>query len=172
MGWHAIHVRTGREDAVCEAIRKQAARMGYAGEFELLVPKRKLQERHQGEFLEIIRRMFPGYVLVQSEEIREFAEITQKCKSIFRLLQSEGEFQEIRLEEISTIIYMTDEAGVIGASEVIAEGGFIEVVSGPLEGYEGQIKKIDKYRRRAKVEFLFDGGRYLIDLGIVLVNSN
>ena len=166
MSWYAIHVATGKEEAVCEEIRKQTALTGYETDYKLLVPKRKLPEKRDGVYVEVLRIMFPGYVLVESEEIQEFAEISQKCKGIFRFLQSEDEFQEVRLEEISAIVYMTDEAGVIGTSEVIAEGGFIEVVSGPLKGYEGRIKKIDKYRRRAKVEFLFEGGRHLIDLGI------
>jgi transcriptional antiterminator NusG len=166
MAWYAIHVKTSRENAVCEAIRKQAVLAGYAAEYKLLVPKRKLPEKREGVYVEVLRIMFPGYVLVESEEIQEFAKIVTKAKGIFRFLQSEGEFQKIRLEEISAIVYMTDETDVIGASKVIAEGGYIEVVSGPLKGYEGKIKRIDKHRRRAKVEFLFDGDKHLIDLGI------
>jgi len=171
MSWYALHVTTGREDGICEEIRKQAALAGYKAEYKLLVPKRKLPEKRDGVYVEVLRTMFPGYVLVEPDEIRELAKITRKCKGIFRFLQSEGEFQEIRLEEISAIVYMTDEAGVIGASEVIAEGGCIEVVNGPLKGYEGWIKKIDKYRQRAKVEFLFDGERHLIDLAIRSVSG-
>jgi transcriptional antiterminator NusG len=166
MAWYAIHVRTGREDAVCEEIRKQAALVGYSAEFELLVPKRKLQERRQGEFVEVIRTMFPGYVLVQSEDIRGIAEVTRRGKGIIRFLQNEDDFQEIRLEEISMIVYMTDEAGVIGVSEALVEGNMIQVVSGPLKGHEGLIKKIDKHHRRAKVEFWLDGRRRLIDLAV------
>ena len=166
MAWHAIHVKTGREDAACEEIRKQAALLGYSAEHELLVPKRKLQERHQGEFVEVIRTMFPGYVLARSEDIEEFAEVAIRSKNVIRLLQAEGEFQEVRLEEISAIVYMTDEAGVIGRSEVLLEGDLITVVSGPLKGHEGLIKKIDKHHHRAKVEFWLDGGRHLIDLTV------
>jgi len=171
MAWYAIHVRTGREDAVCEEIRKQVALLGYNAEYELLVPKRKLQERRQGEFVEVIRTMFPGYVLAQSEDIREFANVVTRGKGIFRFLQNEGEFQEIRLEEISAIVYMTDEAGVIGPSEALLEGDLITVVSGPLKGCEGLIKKIDKHHRRAKVEFWLDGRRHQIDLAVIVCSS-
>jgi len=164
MGWYAIHVRTGREDVICEEIRKQVTLMGYSAEYELLVPKRKLQERHQGEFVEVIRTMFPGYVLAQSEDIQEFAKIVTRGKGIFRFLQTEGEFQEVRLEEIATIVSMTDDAGVIGTSEIRAEGDIITVASGPLKGYEGLIRRIDKHHRRIKVEFLLDNRKYLIDL--------
>ena len=116
--------------------------------------------------------MFPGYVLVESEEIIKLAEIVRNCKGLFRFLKNESEFQEIRLEEILAIVYMTDEVGVIGISEVIAKGSFIEVVNGPLKGYEGLIRKVDKRHRRAKVEFLFEGGRHLIDLGVYIRKEN
>jgi len=166
MAWYAIHVRTGREDAVCGEIRKQAALVGYDADFELLVPKRKLHERHQGMFVEVIRTMFPGYVLVQSGDIHKLVEAVVRSKGIIRFLQSEGEFQEARLEEIAAIVYMTDKAGVIGLSEVLLEGDPITVVSGPLKGYEGSIKKIDKHHHRAKVEFWLGCRRHLIDLAV------
>ncbi|MDR1464343.1 MAG: antiterminator LoaP [Oscillospiraceae bacterium] len=168
MAWYAIHVRTGQEDAVCGEIRRHLCLLGYAEAYRLLVPKRKLLEPHQGEFIEVIRTMFPSYVLVESEDIRGFAKETVPCNGIFRFLEHDGLFEEILLEEIAQIIYMTDEAGVIGASETIAEGVWVEVVSGPLKGFEGQIRKIDKHKRRAKVLFKFDGREHLIDLCVTI----
>jgi len=172
MSWYAIHVRTGREDAMCDRIRKQAAIMGYNIGFELLVPKRKLKERHQGECVEVIRTMFPGYVLVQSDEIRELAILTKHCEGLFRYLENEGEPQEIKLEEILAIACMTDEFGVIGTSKMQIESGIAQVVSGPLKGNERLIVKLDKHKQRAKVSFLLNGKTYLIDLGVTIIGHN
>jgi len=166
MGWYAIHVRTGSEDAVCETIRQQVARMGYVGEFELLVPKRKLQERHQGKFIEVVRTMFPGYVLVQSEEIRELAEVAARAKGILRFLQNEGEFQEVNPAEIIAVLELVNDEGLIECSVVEIEDGLVRVVSGPLKGHEGWIRKVDLHHRRVQVKFLFSNERYLIDLEI------
>ena len=166
MAWYAVHVRIGNEDEVCEKIRKKLANAGYDKAYRLLVPKRKLLERHNGLFVEMVRTMFPGYVLVESEDIRGVAKLTKSCKGIFRYLESEGEFQEIRLEEVSAIVYMTDEAGVIGSSEVLLEGDVIEVTNGPLRGYEGLIKRIDKHHRRASVLFFLDGRQHFISLAV------
>jgi transcriptional antiterminator NusG len=127
-----------------------------------------MQERKNGVFAEVLRIMFPGYVLVQSEDIFSLAKHTAHCKGLLRFLKSEGDFQEIRLEEISQIVYMVDEEGAIGFSEILAEGGYVKVLNGPLKGHEGKIKKIDKHHRRAKVLFKFDGQDHVIELGISL----
>jgi len=58
MGWYAIHVRTGREDAVCEEIRKQVALVGYSADFELLVPKTQIARAAPRGGVDVIRAMF------------------------------------------------------------------------------------------------------------------
>ena len=42
----------------------------------------------------------------------------------------------------------------------------IQVISGPLYGWEGIIKKIDKRKGRAKVLFRVSDNEHLVDLGI------
>ena len=63
MGWHVIFVETGKEDMVYTQINNILNHVNYT-DYDLLIPKRKLQERHQGKFIEIVKKMFPGYVLI------------------------------------------------------------------------------------------------------------
>jgi transcriptional antiterminator NusG len=142
-------------------------RVGYEADYRLLVPKRKLVETRQSETHEVLRTIFPGYVLVQSEEVRELAKLSRKCKGVFRFLENDGVFQEIRVEEIATLLHLTSNGGVIEVSKIETdEFGFVQIVSGSLKGLEGQIRKVDKYRRRAKVVFRLDGQEFVIFLGI------
>jgi transcriptional antiterminator NusG len=172
MAWYAIHVRTGSEDKVCEEIRKQLARVGFSEEYQLLVPKRKLQEKRQGEWNEVVRTMFPGYVLVESEDVRGLARETRKCKGVLRYLESEGKFQEVNLEEIAQIVFMTGEKGIIGISEIsFSEEGLFTVISGPLKGYERIIKKIDKRKQRAIIHFLLCDQAHLMHVSITIVSK-
>jgi len=172
MAWHAIHVRTGNEDKVCEEIRKQLTRVGYAEEYQLLVPKRTLQEKRQGEWSEVVRIMFPGYVLVETDEIRKLAQETRRCEGVYRYLENEGEFQKVKLEEIAQIVYMTGDDGMIGTSEIaFEEKGSFEVIRGPLKGYEGCIKKLDRHKLRATVEFDFGDRVHEVGLGISVVRT-
>ena len=166
MGWYAIYVKTGREEAVCALIRRTLEQIEYKTPYELLVPKRQIKERHQGGFTEKCSVMFPGYVLIGTEHIADLYTKTMKCKDLYRFLKSNGEFQEIGLDEISNIVYMADEEGVIGISDIYIENDIVKVTSGPLCRYYGWIKKIDRHKHRAKVLFMFQGHSYLIDLSV------
>jgi transcriptional antiterminator NusG len=170
MAWYALHAATGREDIVCEHIRVEVDRTGYEADYRLLVPKRKLLETNQGKTHEVLRTMFPGYILVQSEKIRELAKLVKKCKGIFRFLKNDGAFQEIRVEEIAMILQMTNDEGIIEVSEIETdEFGFVRVVGGPLKGLEGKIRKVDKYRHRAKVEVTLNGQKRVVGFGTTVL---
>ncbi len=171
MSWHAIFVQTGKEDTVCSRMTRLLEQVNYKAEYELLVPKRKLQERHQGQYVEVVTKMFPGYVLVKSNEIKELYSRTLRCRYIIRFLKDDKGFEEIKLEEIANIINMIDSDGVIGVSDVFVENDIVKVTSGSMIEYSGWVKKIDKHKKRAKVLFKFGGLNHLIDLPINIIRK-
>ncbi len=62
--------------------------------------------------------------------------------------------------------------GLIGLSQVtIEEGKTVTIVSGPLKGNEGLVKKVDLHRREAKVEIELMGRKMDILLGIELIGE-
>jgi transcriptional antiterminator NusG len=61
---------------------------------------------------------------------------------------------------------------VIGKSTVkFDENSRIYVLSGPLEGLEGKIVKIDKRKQRAKVQLDLYKESFLVDFGFELLGS-
>lgn len=65
--------------------------------------------------------MFPGYILLETENILNFylALKTKRSEHFFGILRQGNYFKEVRLEEISNIIYMIDSDGLIGSSDVL-----------------------------------------------------
>ena len=57
--WYVLHVRTGHELPVAEAAR------GLSG-VAAFTPIETIYERHGGEFRELQRLLYPGYVFVPS----------------------------------------------------------------------------------------------------------
>ncbi|MEW9702706.1 antiterminator LoaP [Paenibacillus sp. SI8] len=80
-------------------------------------------------------------------------------------------FQQVSDEEMSTILNLLNQEGVIDYSKIYMEGTKIHVVSGPLTGKEGIIKKIDKHKKRAKILLNLINSTVLVDVGIELINS-
>lgn len=62
----------------------------FEAKYKLLVPKRNIQERHQGKFIEVTLKMFPGYVLVSSNKIEEMFRRTSNCNYLYRFLKLEN----------------------------------------------------------------------------------
>ncbi len=170
MGWHVIFVETGKEDMVYTQINNILNHVNYT-DYDLLIPKRKLQERHQGKFIEIVKKMFPGYILIRTNDPWDIFRKTQKLERLYRFLNQDCIIQEIRLEEIANIIYMVDEEGVIGISDIFVENDTVKVIDGPLCNYIGWIKKVDKHKRRVKVLFKFSGRDHLIDLSVNFIEK-
>ena len=172
MCWYAMFVETGYEDDIGLFLKKSVAK--YAGfvPFRLLIPKRKLIEYSGGVRREVFRIMFPGYVLVETEQIKIIIDILKRNSHFYRLLEN-GDFLSsiIKADEMCQILYLLDDNDLIDLSNVFVEKQKIRVISGPLMNYAGTIKKIDKRRNRAKVVFLFNGMERTIDLGIIVLGN-
>ena len=131
MGWYAIFVETGKEEAVSKRINRELSQTVLDGQFTILIPKRRMVERRNGV-----------------------------C-----------EVDEIRLEEISNIVYMANEEGVIGLSNIVIDNDTVKVIDGPLRNYKGFVVKIDKHKGRARVLFKFNGQDHLIDLSVNILKT-
>lgn len=171
MSWYVIFVKTGYEDEFCrytENVKNQR----YVGiHYNLLVPKRKIFERKQGVRREVIKTMFPGYVLLETEFIYEFYMRAKNSPHIIHFLRDDLHFGEVRQEELQHILMMTDSKGVIEMSKALVENDRVAILEGPLLGMEGIIRRIDKRKGRAKVKFSLNDKPLLIDLGIDIIKK-
>jgi transcriptional antiterminator NusG len=164
--WYAVFVITGQEESVCRRIEQKFADRETL-KAKLFVPKRIIHERKDGIVSKLHRVLFPGYVLVGTEQIEKISPFITNTAGVLNVLKADNYYLEISLEEISGLIYMADAHGVIGESKIrLNEENRIEVIAGPLKGEEGKIVKYDRRRNRVAVEFLFGTKRHNIWLGV------
>ncbi len=171
MSWYAIFVETGFEEEVCLNIDKLKVLGIGEIQYNLLVPKRKIYERKRGIRRTVVKNMFPGYVLLETNKINEFYIHVRSIPHIIKFLKSSYYFLEVSINEITQIISMTDKKGFINISQALVINDKIHITEGPLLGREGIIKKIDKRKGRAKVEFIISNNALLIDLGIDIIQK-
>lgn len=171
MSWYVIFVETGYEDEFCRYTNRINNQRYMGIQYNLLVPKRKIFERKQGIRREVVKTMFPGYVLLETEFISEFFLKARNSPHVIRFLRVNSCFLEIRKEEIKQILKMSEPDGLIEISRGFLENDIVKIVEGPLLGMEGIIIKIDKRKGRAKVKFTLNEKSLLIDLGIEILEK-
>lgn len=75
--WYALFVMTGQEESVARHIDEKLSKRETL-KAATFVPKRKLKERKNGRVSEVVRIMFPGYVLIGTEQILGFASLVSE----------------------------------------------------------------------------------------------
>lgn len=163
--WHALFVHTGREDYIKKHID---FRLNYdnINDYRLIVPKRKLRERKNGAWIDVQKTLFPGYILINSDEIIDWSRQFRDITGLVRILRNGHELAEIARSEVEVINKLIMNDDLIGFSTVLVKGTAIQVIEGPLLSMEGYIQSIDTRKGRAKVIFNFLGEQRTIDLGV------
>ncbi|MBO1581241.1 antiterminator LoaP [Bacillus sp. XF8] len=185
MSWYVLYVETGQEEFVKYLIKKYIDKLTV----EVIVPKRIIRERRQGELYEVSRPVFPGYVFLNTHMSVDLYYRLKQIPKCFRLLNSykyrtdymiddvshdnvDRVFSTVEEKEIALILQLLQKSETIGFSQLYAENSEVIVISGPLKGLEGIIKKIDRRKNRAKIELNFLGVVKLIDVGIEVLTKN
>lgn len=170
MKWYVLFVETGKEDLVKTYIKLHMT--DYIS--DVLVPKKKIAERKQGVFVSVTKTLFPGYVLIHSN--LNF-NVYSKIKSIPRVYavlsksmglkkQNSEYYTPLSEQEVYIIKKLTGEGDVVEYTQFIEEGKKIRISSGPLEGMEGIIRKVNRRKQRVKVALKLLDTEFLVDLGI------
>ncbi|SMO91457.1 antiterminator LoaP [Melghirimyces algeriensis] len=184
MGWYALFVETGKEDLVRTMIDKH-----FDKSIQVIVPKRKLQERKQGRIYEVYKTLFPGYLFVNTLMNVETYHDLKQIPRCYRLLNKYNHrdsyggdwednrknphktylFSKIDDEEMALILQLIGNEETIDYSTLYVENAKVTVCDGPLKGKEGIIKKVDKRKKRARILLEFMGNEKELDVGIKLL---
>ena len=89
-----------------------------------------------------------------------------------KLIGTGKEVAALTEEEILLLQRLGGDEHVAVMSEGIIEQSQVKVISGPLAGMEGCIRRIDRHKRRAWLEVDMFGRKQLIQAGIEIVAKN
>jgi len=171
--WCVLQTMVGREEQVADRLRHR-----FLPEQEVLLPQRRLTIRRRGEYLETVKPLFPGYLF-----FRGYGDDQQQCLDrhlmlrkirpelggMIKILTVGGAVQPLYYHEAKLIEQLIADTETVDYSLLCFVGSDIRVVRGPLVGQEGIIRRLDRRKRRARVELFFMGEPRLVDLGIEML---
>lgn len=165
--WQAVFVLTGHEDIVKEKI--EYALQGTS--IRAVVPKRCIRERRGGRWLDVIRPLFPGYILLQGDiDLQEYYQL-KSVPGIIRCLKDNKEFYTIHPEEIKVINQLMCNGDLIGISTAYQKDDKIIITDGPLLGKEGLIIAVDRRKGRARIKLSLLGDERTVDLSLRVIRT-
>ena len=172
--YYVIHVETGKEDKVIEEIKRYK---DHEDTFEVFTPLMKRLRKYKGEWKDITVKCFPGYIFVQTNDIKQLFKDLVYVEGYTRLLGRErGSENYLPLSEeesrVIDILFNEESDRTTEISDiVIEEGDKIRVVSGPLMGQEGIIVKKKLHKRLVTIRISFAGRGMDTDVGINIITK-
>jgi transcriptional antiterminator NusG len=164
--WYIIHVYSGFEKKVRDAIREQAEQKGLAHLFEeILVPMEEVVEIRRGKRVPGERKFFPGYVIVKMELNDETWSLVRNTAKVTGFLGGGGKPQPIPDREAERIIAQMAE-GVEHPRPSVAFmiGDQVRVSDGPFSSFSGTVEEVDEGKGRLKVSVSIFGRATPVDL--------
>lgn len=177
MNYYAIQVLTRQEEKFIklsekrfEALRKE----GFDVSGKLLWPRRSLTIRRRGKQLTQEAPIFPGYLFWESEELEpDLYWLFKRTSAFIRFLKNNRNIEPLSGPSRRLLLHFLNFGEVVGKSRVRFDAGDrIIVESGPMEGLEGKIKKVDKRKGRAKVELTLYEKSFLVDFGFDIIRKS
>lgn len=163
MNYFVIQVKTKNEEKYISLAKQKLS----GSSIQLIWPRRKLTIKKKGIEKQSLAPIFPGYIFIESDNISsEIYWILRKTTGFFRFLKSNSNIVPISIEDKSLLAHFLSYGEIVDKSNVyFDENKQIQVVEGPMKGLEGRIIKVDKRKKRAKVELSLYEKSFFIDFG-------
>jgi len=152
--WYVVNTYSGHENKVKEKLEMRASTMGLEDYiFRVVVPEQKEVEIKDGVKKEKIKKMFPGYILVEMIMTDEAWFIVRNTPGVTGFIGSSGKGAKpfpLTKMEVDKIL------GTLGMNRVdikneLAIGDMVKVVDGPFANMFGKITSIDYETNKLEV---------------------
>lgn len=171
--WYIFYVKTGSEQTACDFLNKLFDKE----ESVAFVPQVEIVIKNSQSIRKELKPMFPGYVFTDSIlEERIFVDFAYKyarfSECIFYLL-GDGNINYVKLSEYEKkfLLGFCNDEYIVEDSKGFIIGDKVFVTSGPLQGRESVIKKINRHKRRAEIELMWFGDLRRVSVALEIVSK-
>ena len=165
--WYVLHVYSGFEQKVAEAIQEKAEKQGL-GEFveEILVPTEEVVEVKRGQRVNAERKFFPGYVLAKLDMNDNVWHLIKDTPKVSGFLGAGGNKPvPITEAEAKRIIQQVQEGIDRPRPSVVYDvGEEVKVIDGPFASFNGVVEEVDEEKAKLKVSVSIFGRSTPVEL--------
>lgn len=166
--WYVMQVKVGTEERIVaqclNIIEKDILK-------DCFIPYCESMKKYGGEWHKEKNILFPGYVFLISADIEKLYLSLKNVIGLTKLIGTGEKVVPLSVSEVEFLERFGGEEQVVQMSNGYIEGDKIVVVSGPLVGNEGCIKKVDRHKRKAYLEIEMFGRKVETQVGLEVVKK-
>ena len=155
--WYVVNTYSGHENKVKEKLEMRAESMDMQDYiYRVVIPEEKIVEVKDGVTKEKVKKMFPGYILVEMVMTDEAWYVVRNTPGVTGFIGSSGKGAKptpLQPYEVDEIL------GNMGISRMdvdteLSEGTKVKIIAGPFQGMFGTVDSVDL--PNGKVNLLVD----------------
>lgn len=168
--WYVVNTYSGHENKVKEKLEMRASTMGLEDYiFRVVVPEQtEIEYNKDGKKVEKVKKMFPGYILVEMIMTDEAWFIVRNTPGVTGFIGSSGKGAKpfpLTPAEVDKIL------GSMGMSRLdlgneLNVDDMVKVIEGPFSGMFGKIKTIDSTTGTLEVALDLFGQETIVELQV------
>ena len=172
--WYVVNTYSGHENKVKEKLEMRASTMGLEDYiFRVIVPEQTEVDYKDGKKVEKVKKMFPGYILVEMVMTDEAWFIVRNTPGVTGFIGSSGKGAKpfpLTPAEVDKIL------GSMGMSRLeigneLNVDDMVKVIEGPFNGMFGKIKNIDSSTGALEVALDLFGQETIVELEVSQISK-
>ena len=172
--WYVVNTYSGHENKVKEKLLMRASSMGMEDYiFRVVVPEQTVVEQKDGVTKEKVKKMFPGYILVEMIMTDEAWFIVRNTPGVTGFIGSSGKGAKpfpLTPQEVDKIL------GSMGMSRLeigneINEGDKVKVSTGPFSGMFGTVKSFEVESSMLEVAIDLFGQETIVEIPLAEIEK-
>ena len=152
--WYVVNTYSGHENKVKEKLEMRATSMNMEDKIcRVIVPEETVVEVKDGVEKTKIKKIFPGYILVEMVMTDEAWFVVRNTPGVTGFIGSSGKGAKptpLQPYEVENILHSMGMARVDANSE-LKENDKVKIVDGPFVGMSGSIENVDVENKIANV---------------------
>lgn len=164
--WYVLHVYSGFESKVSEALMEKAKSQGLEHKIEeILVPTEEVVEVRRGQKVNTERKFFPGYVLAKLELDDQVWHLVKNTPKVTGFLGGGNKPVPISEKEAQQIMHAIKEGVERPRPSITYDiGEEIKVTDGPFASFNGFVEEVDEEKGKIKVSVSIFGRSTPVEL--------
>jgi transcriptional antiterminator NusG len=173
--WYVVNTYSGHESKVKANLEMRTESMGMENNiFRVIIPEQTEVEIKDGVRKEKVKKVFPGYVLVEMIMSDEAWYVVRNTPGVTGFIGSSGKGAKptpLLPQEIDKIL-ANEKNAVLDINTDVNVGDSITIIDGPFKGMFGKVESVDLENQKLNVLIDLFGQETPVEVELIQINKN